>query len=298
MRLLPLALLPLALAAGCAPKGYLFDHSEKSKTALIVPELVRYGFGAEQSQCIGGKLGVDLSIWQLRQLLAAGVALRGPNPGSRAAGDLLRAASQVRDREVPVAVPRAVADCGAAAVTTAVVNAPVATPIAAPAASAPAAAVPEAATAPLPSGPPDYQPSEEFVQATEAFERGDTAAAARLTRSAADKGDSGAQQFLGGLYAFGAGVPKDPAAAARWYAMAAEQGWAEAMNNLGQAYERGEGVPRNPVEALKWYILASARDTEDVAMVRRNMASLTLRMSEEQIAEASALAQAWEQRRR
>ena len=298
MRFLPLALLPLILAAGCAPKGYLFDHKESSKTALIVPELRRYGLDPEQSQCVGGKLGVDLSIWQLRQLLAAGVAVRGPNPGPGTTGDLLRAASHVRDREVPVAVPRAVTDCGADMVVKASVEAPAGAAPAAPAAPAPASGTAPASAAPIPSGPPDYQPSEDFVRATEAFERGDVAAAAQLTRSAADKGDSGAQQFLGGLYDFGAGVPKDPAAAARWYAMAAEQGWAEAMNNLGQAYERGVGVPRSEVEALKWYILASARDTEDVAMVRRNMANLTLRMSEEQIAEASGLARAWEERRR
>ncbi|HWH23190.1 MAG TPA: tetratricopeptide repeat protein [Allosphingosinicella sp.] len=283
-----------ALLAGCASTGYLLDHRKSSKTALAAAELTRYGLSPDQANCVAARLGRNLNIWQLRQLIAAGqLAPAEVSLGRFSALDLARSAAQVRDREVPVEVPQALAACGV----------PLAPPkplplrTAAPEPPTPAAEAKPAESAPS-NGPRDYRPSADLLGAIGAYERKDYAASARLALKAAQEGDSGAHQFLGGLYAFGRGVPADPAKAARHYAVAAEQGWSEAMNNLGKAYETGQGVPRDQVQALKWYILASRRATEDDRVVTANMNGLLRTISVEDINKAADLARQWEQAHR
>lgn len=300
MRLLLLAFTSLGLLSGCARSGYLLDHSIASKTAMILPDLARYGLSRGQARCVGDRLGKTLTIWQLRQLRAARgagtVGAAAPSPG-----DLLRDASQVRDVEVRAVVPEAVESCGGLLADVAEVDASgaeiISGPLPAPGSSQ-ASPAQKGAAEKAPNGPLDYVPSEELLNAIDAYERGDFVSAARLAEAAAGLGDSGAQQFLGGLYAYGRGVVVDPAAAAKWYGLAADQGWSEAMNNLGKAYESGLGVRRDPVEALKWYLLASARATEDETMVTQNMNNLLRALSTEQIEQAAALARSWEQGRK
>ena len=82
--------------------------------------------------------------------------------------------------------------------------------------------------------------------------------AARWLRTAADKGDSHAQYFLGDLYEDGRGVPQSDAQAALWYSLAAGQGNAEAQYSLGRLYLRGRGVPENTEKAEA--LLRSAAD--------------------------------------
>src|SRR4051812_3181323 len=60
-----LALLPLALLAGCA--GYAADYW-KSKDSLIGTQLVRYGLDGEKGRCVSDRLTKELNTWQLRQL--------------------------------------------------------------------------------------------------------------------------------------------------------------------------------------------------------------------------------------
>ena len=69
----------------------------------------------------------------------------------------------------------------------------------------------------------------------------------------AEAGDAVAQNFLGVMYAKGAGTPKDNAEAVKWYRKAAEQGDAEAQYILGGMYAKGLGVPEDNAEAAKWY---------------------------------------------
>lgn len=306
MRLLLLSLLPLGFLAGCAEKAYLLDHKISTKASLAAQEMARYGLGEGEARCVGERLGNSLSIWQLRQLIAAGGGAHGETGTARlATRDLLRVASQVRDPEVTLEVAGATASCGVSVSQTATApskTVPLEPAMTPPAAPAPAQAPGGAAGSPSDSadeapavqnGPLNYQPSEELVSALTASERGDYATAARLAKIAADNKDSGAQQLLGGLYSFGRGVPEDHKIAAQYYRLAAEQGWSEAMNNLGRAYETGQGVPRDHVEALKWYLLASTRTTEDDEMVGRNIKNIVGDMSTDQIERAARLAHDW-----
>jgi len=69
----------------------------------------------------------------------------------------------------------------------------------------------------------------------------------------AEKGEAIAQNNLGAMYAYGAGVVKDKAEAVKWYRKAAEQGHALAQANLGFMYAYGNGVVKDEVEAVRWY---------------------------------------------
>lgn len=295
--LLPI-LLPLAALGGCA--GYAIDYT-KPKPALIAPQLPRYGLDEDQARCFAASLSGSLTVWQMRQLQQMSAALADATPVHvpLTAADLLRAASFVQDREVAPHVARAVESCD------------LIPPPAMAASQAPDDAMEktapdqslagnEAKAAPskIPNGPADYQPSDALLAALEAFGKDDHATAARLSKAAAEAGDSGAQQFLGGLYAFGKGVREDPAEAARWFGAAAEQGWSEAMNNLGRAYAEGKGVARDSVQALKWYMLASNRATEDQDLVAANIRELVATMTVEDIQKGAALASEWERSRR
>lgn len=299
MRFLPPALLSFALLAGCA--GYTIDYV-KPKEALIARQLARYGLGADEARCVKERLAGALSVWQLRQFAdAADAGLRpDANWGEPRPRHLLFAATLTEDEAILPAVTRAAETCGLGeeagpAGTEAgryVVMGPGTLPP--PSGAAEPTAETDGVGGKKANGPPGYRPSDRLLMAIEAYEKGDFAEALTLTREAAGQGDNGAPQLLAGLYASGQGVKADPAAAAQWLRIAAEQGWSEAMNNLGQAYEKGAGVAADPVEALKWYLLASRRDTEDPALVAGNIASLSGRLTLEQIEEAGRRVRAWE----
>jgi TPR repeat protein len=86
-----------------------------------------------------------------------------------------------------------------------------------------------------------------------AYDRGDFAAAYRLTRPLADQGNVDAETFLGRMYAAGQGVSPSDAEAEKWLRKAADRGNAPAQTALGLMYATGEGVPRNDAEAMKWF---------------------------------------------
>ncbi len=295
LRWVPMLLVPIALT-GCAT-GYAIDYV-RPKTFLVAPQLARYGLDPDRAQCVGQKLGSTLSVWQLRQLAdTTRAGKQGQTPGRLTEEDLVWYAGQVKDPEVPAALATALTACGGAPAALPDGDFVVTDLTELPPPGGVAGTVTEGGATSA-NGPADYAPSESLWAALQAYEGKDYASAARLGTIAADAGDSGAQQFLGGLYAFGQGVPKDEATAAKWYRLAAEQGWSEAMTNLGQAYESGLGVPRDAVEALKWYLLAAARPTEDPALVNANIANVSGALSIEQIDEAGRLARAWEQAHR
>jgi len=158
--------------------------------------------------------------------------------------------------------------------------------------------------------------------------RADPAEAAKWFRKAAAQGDAKAQLNLGACYLMGSGVAKDAAAAAQWFGKAAEQGEAKAQFNLGVCYRKGNGVeadktkaalwfrkaaeqnlasaqynlamcylagtgvPEDIVEAYKWFHLAGVAGNEQATAARKE---LTQNMSAEQITEAQARAQQWQQ---
>lgn len=85
----------------------------------------------------------------------------------------------------------------------------------------------------------------------------DLVQAAYWTERAAHAGNAGAQETLAGLYATGAGVPRDSILAAHWWRRAADQGRASAQFNLGLQYATGNGVPSDADEAVFWWAQAA-----------------------------------------
>lgn len=77
--------------------------------------------------------------------------------------------------------------------------------------------------------------------------------AIRLFRAAAETGDGEAMTYMGVVYQWGEGVPKNANTAKEWYEKGANAGNGLAMNNLGYLYERGLGVPRDYQKAKEWY---------------------------------------------
>jgi TPR repeat protein len=80
----------------------------------------------------------------------------------------------------------------------------------------------------------------------------------RWCRSAAEQGDSAAQNALGEMYEEGWGTDSDPEQALEWYRRAAERGLPQAQINLGRICLERRGMPRNPGEdndreAVLWF---------------------------------------------
>ena len=93
----------------------------------------------------------------------------------------------------------------------------------------------------------------DMKDAWDAYDRGDYDSAAKLFKTEANKGDSGAQYMLGLMYAEAMLGPRDPADAAPWYAKAADQGHPDAQDALGYFYDFGLGVPRDTARAETLY---------------------------------------------
>ncbi len=114
--------------------------------------------------------------------------------------------------------------------------------------------------------------------------------AAAWLHKAAEQGHDGAQYILGSRYKDGRGVPKDEQQAVAWYRKAAEQGQAHAQIDLGLMYQGGRGVPEDNQSAYFWYLLASAQGDQDAAKFRDWVVRL---LSPEQRAAAQASARNW-----
>ena len=96
-----------------------------------------------------------------------------------------------------------------------------------------------------------------FVEAVDAYERGDFETAVRDLSPLADDGNVEAQFYMAYMYETGKGVPVDLEQAAHWYLSAAEQGEPKAQFNLAAAFESARGVETDLVQTHRWY-LASA----------------------------------------
>lgn len=71
-------------------------------------------------------------------------------------------------------------------------------------------------------------------------------------RTAAERGDAGAQSKLGMMFHNGQGVPRDDIQAADWWRKSAEQGNAAAENDLGASYHDGRGVRQDRAQEIYW----------------------------------------------
>ncbi len=85
-------------------------------------------------------------------------------------------------------------------------------------------------------------------------------------------------------------MPQDDAEALRRFRWAAEQGDAGAQNNLGGMYGQGLGVPQDDVQAYMWVNLAAAQGNEQAQKTRDR---LPKQMTPAQIAKAQRLAREW-----
>ena len=111
MRWLSLFLLPIACLGGCA--GNVADYIGP-RSDIVAAELVRYGLGPQQSQCVGQQLGIRLMPLQLRrfQRLAATVHQGFFDPARLTVRDLLHVASTMSDPQVRLELASATAFCG------------------------------------------------------------------------------------------------------------------------------------------------------------------------------------------
>jgi TPR repeat protein len=127
-----------------------------------------------------------------------------------------------------------------------------------------------------------------------AFARHEYVRAASLLSAEAERGSPVAQTYLGYMYQYGLGVPRDYVLAASWLHQAAEQGEPTGQFLLGLLFDKGYGVPLDWVEAEVWLNLAAAhagaRHQEYFTRVRDGVAQkLTLN----QLAETQRRASAW-----
>ncbi len=135
-------------------------------------------------------------------------------------------------------------------------------------------------------------------KAASAYEQKDFTTAVNIWRPLAGQGNAEARTLLGAMYWRGEGVPRDHQEAARLYLLAAEQGYARAQNNIGFMYAFGEGIPpHDDVQAYKWLSLAvrgyTAKNQERLDQARKDLATVTARMTAAQIAEAERQIRAW-----
>ena len=114
MRPLPFALLPLAALAGCA--GQVADYIGP-RAPIITPQLARFGLDQTQTQCVGLRLGSNLTPLQLRLLSRhAGVVRQSfYGGGSLTPRDLVYVASRMDDPELATELGNALEACSAAA---------------------------------------------------------------------------------------------------------------------------------------------------------------------------------------
>lgn len=101
-----------------------------------------------------------------------------------------------------------------------------------------------------------------FLEAEEAYDKGDYLAAITEYKLLADKGEAKAQFNLGIMHLRGQGVPHDSKEAAAWFRKAAEQDDADAQYHLGLMYLQGQGVPQDYKEAASWYNRAAENGDE------------------------------------
>jgi uncharacterized protein len=114
--------------------------------------------------------------------------------------------------------------------------------------------------------------------------------AARLFRSAAEKGDPRAQYNLGILYIKGDGVAQDFVEAASWFRRAADQGFSRAQFALGDIYAKGLGVKRDMVVAYKWQTIAAA---VGIPQAVHRKAEIRKMMTPSELAAGEKLASQW-----
>ena len=115
----------------------------------------------------------------------------------------------------------------------------------------------------------------------------DTNEALRWYRKAAQRGNKHAQHTLAYESLVGTSLPNKPEESLKWYTALARKGDREAQFKVGYMYLNGTGAAESYVEAYKWFSLAK---TQGYAAAVDELTTLKLHMTEQQIAQAQALA--------
>jgi TPR repeat protein len=107
----------------------------------------------------------------------------------------------------------------------------------------------------------------------------------------ANAGKAQAQFILGGFYERGQfGLPKDYTESGKWYRKAAEQDHHAAQLYLGVYLAQGQGVEQDVVEGLQWILLAKRGGALDRQAANATQVQLEALMTNQQIAQARAMA--------
>lgn len=115
--------------------------------------------------------------------------------------------------------------------------------------------IPQLETPAQPSLP--AEPPAAAAARTSAADRLPAAIGSGGLRTAAARGDAGAEYEIAVRYAEGRGVAANMAAAAEWFERAAKQGLAPAQFRLGGFYEKGIGVKKDLEAARRLYLAAA-----------------------------------------
>lgn len=130
-----------------------------------------------------------------------------------------------------------------------------------------------------------------FLYATGKLVPKDLEEAVKWFRLAAQQDHVRATYSLGVMYRDGQGVPQDNAESFRLFQKGAEKHrFPPAQHNLGAMYYEGKGVPKDLVLAYMWVSLAVDAGFEPS---KKLLATLTEKMTQEQIAAAKQRAQDW-----
>lgn len=123
-----------------------------------------------------------------------------------------------------------------------------------------------------------------WKDATKAFARKEYAAAMKLFRPLAEKGNAIAQYKVAMMHKMGLGVPKSEKEARKWSKLAAKQGSPEAQQFLGSLYYKASGEESpDTLRAYVWYEMSAEQGNSEAS---KELASLSKEMTPEQLAKA------------
>ncbi len=106
----------------------------------------------------------------------------------------------------------------------------------------------------------------------------------------ANQGNARGFYYVSVAYTSGTGVARNYVEAEKWAREAAERGLTSGIRHLGLFHQLGQGMPIDRVEAQKWYYILEVLRPDDepfLSVVNANY------MTEDQVIEARALADAW-----
>lgn len=128
-----------------------------------------------------------------------------------------------------------------------------------------------------------------WEDATAAFAKKEYAAAMKLMRPLAEKGNALAQYQIALMHKMGLGISKDAKEAKKWSRLAAKQGNADAQALLGSLYYKAEGGESpDVVRAYIWYDASAGQGS---AEAKKEIVSLTKDMTPQQLSDAREKAQ-------